>query len=696
MPDAQRAAAWKALNPQQRELAMSRMTAEQKATLAADLGYKGEAKNDTPKAASSPGWQDKADAKIADFTRRRSPDEIPTDLPGSVGRFDQQMESTAQNVGRRAIGGLGSMAVHPVKTAIGLYDTAKEVADYATTPADPASQRALDEREKNAPLTGRVHEFQEEYARSPREAIENLSGDLLQMYVAGKLTDIAGKPIKAGVSRLIPRMVKEPLRTTGEALTQTSPRDVAKMVRDTSEGNVAEEEKATAKNAENADKRKVDLKKHFDKTKAITDEMTAADTAASRKEAAARGVEKVDEPLRDDLAKLKESQRGIANEKYTALNKQLDTIPADTETLAQALDDAREKLKGKEVEVAKGGDEKGELVGNTPLIKKIADRIGSEQHPLTYKDVQGFYSELGSELTKGTLPGDVWYAYDSLQESIGTEMQRIANSKGLGPQLADARNSWRNLKQTFYDPKSPVAKALKATERGGTTKAFRGADRTGIEAVAKYDPALAKRLASVRDVDEIARTRTKPAPTKALPKLAPKPPEVVAQTTTLSPDTLSKMKGASVTKAAEQMRQPNRLASTFLGYDLLRNTFDALGNAADFKFGSAAKNLLKSVRDVGIRVGYSAGSGRIADLLERPDVQASLSQITPADIKEISKLTTAQQAALGKEFQPLLAAAKAKGVPVSPALSSWVAAAGMVGVAGTPKPKPVAAALKPQ
>jgi len=167
-----------------------------------------------------------------------------------------------------------------------------------------------------------------------------------------------------------------------------------------------------------------------------------------------------------------------------------------------------------------------------------------------------------------------------------------------------------------------------------------------------------------------------------------RPPVTPAKTTTLTPETLRDLKGANVDKAAESFRAPNRLASTFLGYDLMRNLFNSLGNVADFKFGSAAKDLLKSVRDVGIRVGYSMGSGKMADLLEKPAVRDSLSKITDRDIAELKKLPPDQQAALGSELKALIDAAQKKGVKVSSPLVSWVAAA------GAPK-KRVAAALTP-
>jgi hypothetical protein len=92
----------------------------------------------------------------------------------------------------------------------------------------------------------------------------------------------------------------------------------------------------------------------------------------------------------------------------------------------------------------------------------------------TYEDLQGYYSELGKEISKGSLPGDVYHAFDTLHEAIGDEMQRIANSEGQGGQLKAAREYWRRMRQTFGDTSDTVsdraAKEVKEANPAANTK----------------------------------------------------------------------------------------------------------------------------------------------------------------------------------------------------------------------------------
>jgi hypothetical protein len=249
----------------------------------------------------------------------------------------------------------------------------------------------------------------------------------------------------------------------------------------------------------------------------------------------------------------------------------------------------------------------------------------------------------------------------------------------MGGAQTEARNYYRQYAQTFLDKDSPLRHAINEgkslkREPGSVINSLQDKN-AAVQALARYNPELARRSNTVRGYQaEAASLPAKPGKVTPLPKLEPPKPPVEAKTTTLTPQTLSDLKGTNVDKASESFRSPNRLASTFLGYDLMRNAFNAVGNAADFKFGSAAKDLLKSARDVGIRVGYSMGSGKMADLLERPAVREGLSQITDRDIAELRKLPTDQQAALGSELKALVDAAPAKGVKVSAPLAAWVGA----------------------
>jgi hypothetical protein len=130
------------------------------------------------------------------------------------------------------------------------------------------------------------------------------------------------------------------------------------------------------------------------------------------------------------------------NEKYNGVNHALDHIEADPETTKSILLNAVESL----------SDQRGKM---PPLIKDLDDRLngrtpgGDQRGPMNYDELQGFYSKLGNALSGRSLEGEAYHAYDITHDAIGKEMQRIADSKGMGQELTAAREFWRRMKQTF-------------------------------------------------------------------------------------------------------------------------------------------------------------------------------------------------------------------------------------------------------
>jgi hypothetical protein len=141
--------------------------------------------------------------------------------------------------------------------------------------------------------------------------------------------------------------------------------------------------------------------------------------------------------------------------------------------------------------------------------------------PVTFADLQGYYSELSTELSKGTLPGDVYQATRALQEAVGDQMQKLADGAGVGKQLTTARKFYRDYMDTFHEPTgpsssgSPIAQALLAKDPAVAVQKFSGAsgDR-GIAILRRYDPRLA-------DLAQRARAAKQGAPTGTVPVRTP-------------------------------------------------------------------------------------------------------------------------------------------------------------------------------
>src|ERR1700676_662676 len=145
------------------------------------------------------------------------------------------------------------------------------------------------------------------------------------------------------------------------------------------------------------------------------------------------------------------------------------------------------------------------------LLNAMGKRI-EEGTLVSYADLQGDYSQLGRELSKGTLPGDVFHAYDQLHEALGNEMQRIADNNGMGKQLTDARNYWRRMKQTFGRPLSEGDVATK-TLRGAAGDVARDEQNANrIRLMGSFDPSIPNQFNNIENIQSGLEALPKPTP----------------------------------------------------------------------------------------------------------------------------------------------------------------------------------------
>lgn len=614
---------------------MSHMSPGQKLKLATSLGYKAEQPKAEHDIGPNPTFSQNLknllshslnELEAASFTKPR-----PSDASMS--------EMLATDIGNVEAGAAGVLR-HPIETVGNILKSGLGVRPLVETSLN-ALEKPFLEKQGKGPLyeTNLV-------PKTPEEGAAMLGQGLA---TAG-LGEAAAPAVRAGL-KSIPKVGGR----AAEIITKTGPKETAKLVKETKAANEAEAAKAADKTAKQEAERKVDLRKHFEKTQAAKEANVEAGAPAARKQALNRGVERLDVQFKDDLTSLRNRVNEQANAKYQALNEALDPEQANPDFLPTALDDAFEKIKGSDTE---------------PTILK--DMAKKTQHGdiLTYRDLQGYYSEIGREITKGTLPGDVYHAYSTLQEAIGNEMQNIANSKGYGPQLQDARRTWREMKETFYDPKSPIAKALKSSERGKAIAALSGADQTGIEALAKYDPALAARANTIRGYQAEAKAiPSKPKALKSLPKLEPKPEPVTPEVRKIGAEDIQEAKMKGLEKRTGDIRRRGEwIASGAAGYR-------ALSNILHGNLGAVPGDLLEG----GIAI---AGVEGIARLLENPKVVEFLTKPTAKDIAQIPP-------ELRGDLRQVTQIAAQKGIKVDPRIYA------AIGSSGQPR-KRVAAALQPQ
>lgn len=320
----------------------------------------------------------------------------------------------------------------------------------------------------------------------------------------------------------------------------------------------------------------------------------------------------------------------VGNEKYSTVNTALNNFPADMEQLTEAYAEAAHSF--------------GEAQNYPPIIKRLE---GAMREPLSYKDEQLLYSELGKELSKGTLPGSTYHAYDVLQEAVGKDMQRIADSQNMGPQLSEARNHWRRMKQTFGKPQNSTDVATQ-TLTGASPEVAEASTRANrIRMMGSFDPEIPGKFSKLDSLTKDAKGK-------------------IDRPEKIGSEEVKAAKTKSLADRADAIRnRGGSWANTFVILDAIRN--------------AVSGNIEGIGKDIAVRAIFGSGKVGLAKMLENPGVVNFLTQATERDVAQIPP-------ELKGDFPKIVQAAKAKGINVSPAL---------LGTALAPK-KRVAATLTPQ
>ncbi len=700
-PNSERAAAWKALNPQQREQALSRMSPDQKTSLASDLGYQGGAET-----ATAGDWRDP-------LTGIR-PHNLKSLLPGKNGQYDAgaYAREAGTALGNIGAGGLG-VILHPVDTVTGI---AKSVAHPIET----------------------LKTMGKQFGEAPLETAESMIGQAGATAGLGKVAEGTLKSIPkigGGVTRAItktsPREMAGPVKAVGEAneaavakaaeQNKTAAQEHLEKTQEAlhkTKGAELEHAQKTAQAKEEAStQEKINLKKHFEeRDKAVSDRKAAEEKLTAEKLKQGKigptqaKLENAWSNLRAGVETARAKALKIGNEKYAAVNPKLNPLRADSEVMQGAIVDAAETLKGThtaEVPEGFGTEGEGGVKGGARIVNKISDKFGKGDQ-FTYEDLQGYYSELGSEISKGTLPGDIYHAYDKLHETIGKEMENIAKREdaaavangepnpNYAAKLKDSRDYWRRMKQTFGKQLSQTDAATKALRSSAPDIAEAQDQANRVRLMGSFDPDIPKLFSHIENIKKGTESLPKPsspreleqgvkAPTlpprkPILPKIEPKPvapperaalperpAEIKPDLKTIGPEDVRGAKQEGLAKRAEAIRHKGEgFANTII-------ILDAIRNALSGDIGGIGK-------DVAARAIFGAGKHAIAGLLERPAVVRFLTNPTAADIAAIPP-------EMRGDFSAIAAEAAKKGIKVDPRL---YAAAG----AAQPR-KRVAAALTP-
>lgn len=618
-----------------------------------------------------------------------------TPEPRTVGNYTSEI---TRGVGRGIAddaAGLYQSLRHPIKTAQSVADQAGAAGNAAKTEFEQTKAAPLHQRLaagaltflENAPLVGGMVQKAEE--GGDRIASPEAAGAAAEGIAAFGLPDLAVRTVKG----LAPRAV-ETVRGTLKRGAGISPLDIRDTAQKVVEENKAATEKAKSANEKAAAKHLGEAQSAIEQQKEAREKIIQKNredaTARAGKVAKAKGendrVLKQERQRKDATQKLqsasselrarvetaRENALKVGNEKYSAVNEKLNPLPADMETIMGGIGDAMEKIKGSDTEPS--------------IIKDIDKKVG-EGEALTYEDLQGYYSELGRELSKRTLAGDVYTAMDTLHEAIGNEMQRIADTQGYGKQLSAARNYWRLMKQTFGEArpsndvatqtvKSVTPEFMKAQEEANRLRLL-GAFDKGIPALAEHIGNLQKGIDALPKSKPL-RNSVNELPPPHVPARVPSmqeanvpdiPPEVMAQHKGLTPDDIRKDQIHRIEEVARKTRHggpvdfASRGISTWSLAEALRGEWHYAAALA------AARIILKIPRRA------------LGSLLERPNVQRWLADPTKDEIGVYRHLSPEQQAVFGQSIARLTQAAKSARMKVSP---FWFGVAGLaVGAVAT-------------
>jgi hypothetical protein len=520
-------------------------------------------------------------------------------------------------------------------------------------------------------------------------------------------------------------------RNMARSLTHSGERETGKLVADTIKANQAAEKAATETNATKQEtfqtrkavydakvsdltqKHEAATAKHqqatadYEAAKTHAEELkkAAAETKTTRGQMA-RQVQETGARLVNRVKQAQQRAKANIDARWENLRENMKGASVPREQLADLVRNAEAKLSGSSEnikvfrDILSKSEEGGEDVvvsggakfgPGTPLyesVKNSPSGLPDASAPASFADLQGYYSELGEKLSSGSLPGDVYQAIKSLQEGIGSAMQRLAASRGQGAALTSARAAYRDYMQAFREPTgpqhsgSPLAQVLDAADPAHAIKPL--TDLTTAARVrnmlAQYDPGAAPGgggavlydnfLKASRAYDALPKPEAmakaikepKPlGPAPVGPKL-PAPPKapktVVPEIKRIGTEELQQSKRQNIQSEADTIRK-------FGSWVIPLTIVHALTGVLTLD----AKLALSAIADVPV---YLASREAIAGALEKPKVVEWISKPSPKDIEALMKLPPEYRGKIQSSVGQVVRQAQQRGISVSPAVAAFV------------------------
>jgi hypothetical protein len=576
------------------------------------------------------------EVKRAIMEKLSTPAESPRLQPEArtLGNYGSEI---ARGVGRglkNDVVGAVDTVRHPIDTVTGLAkqgaDTVKAVRqEYRDNAAAPMGQRvtaaALAGLEQAPVVGGMVQKAEQGGTELASPEAAGAAAEGITTYAA---PEIAGRFVGP-----MTRSLKETVRKGSQTAVGAGESAVKSSVTKTA-ADAGKEAKATIKSNREA------TAEHAGKTADVKQENAEAKRAQDKIAPTQEKLKTAGRELQAQIETARNKALKVGNEKYNTVNEALSNFPADGEKMVGAVEAASEKISGSNTKPA--------------ILKDMSDRVFKDES-FDYSDLQGYYSELGKELSKGTLPGDVYHALDTLHESIGDEMQRIADSQGKGAQLTDARNYWRRMKQTFGRPYNPTDAANVTLEKA-TGNAAEEEQANRVRLLGSFDPSIPQTVEHISNLRQGVEALGKPKPLREVVK--PNPPKPEAKQIHAPEVNTREIREQLVDRWAKGESSLNKFQITRLtsgGIGAL------IGGVLHGELGAGA----------GATIGAAFGPAMIAKLAESPAVREWLTRPPAGELADLSKVPYADRI---KITDGLKQVADKAGIKIAPLLARMMQA----------------------
>jgi hypothetical protein len=512
---------------------------------------------------------------------------------------------------------------------------------------------------------------QDTEALGPMAALGNLGGDATTMYLAGKFGPRVAEAATAPITDIVNRVRNAPV-AFARAATNTGKGSIEQLVAKKQAANdvidgVNEDRTEAQQTAQTT------ATQNYNRKIGQTAQQNRATTAAERAKAAQDAHLQVGgSQLIYGLRQLDKALRARAGVMYDAIREKVGDATLPGTDLAVAARAALSKISGTSVTPSIFRDILGkypeaepetiayqgaQIPRGHPLYNVLAKNGAVEAPPITFADLQGYYSELGAELSKGNLPGDVYQATRALQDSIGDMMQKQAKSAGVGDLFVSARKFYRNYMDTFHEPAgpsssgSPVAQALLAKDPTVAVDKFAGdSGARGIADLRRYSDSLANLAQDVRQHAQ-AKITIPTRKTMAGTSQPNVPLELKPQQTISSPDIVAARRAAAETRANKVWNR-GQWAATW-----------PIFQAARALWGGHIPSIpMMGLESAGMLATVKATTG----LLRYPPMIRFLEQARPEDVLLIPP-------ELRGDLPGLVSQAQQQGIKVAPALTAAAA-----------------------